>query len=52
MHVLGFGTQALDFDNNGAIDLAVVNGHIDDLEFKGFTASNASTAFPRDRWQV
>ena len=33
--VLGFGTQALDYDNNGAVDLAVVNGHIDDLQFKG-----------------
>ena len=35
MQALGFGTQALDFDNNGAIDLAVVNGHIDDMQFKG-----------------
>ncbi len=35
MPVLGFGTQALDFDNNGAVDLAVVNGHIDDLRFRG-----------------
>ena len=33
--VLGFGTQALDYDNNGTVDLAVVNGHIDDLRFKG-----------------
>lgn len=33
--VLGFGTQALDYDNNGTVDLAVVNGHIDDLQFKG-----------------
>lgn len=33
--VLGFGTQAADFDSNGTIDLAVVNGHIDDLRYKG-----------------
>jgi hypothetical protein len=35
VEVLGFGTQALDYDNNGTVDLAVVNGHIDDLRFKG-----------------
>lgn len=35
LQALGFGTQALDFDNNSSIDLAVLNGHIDDLQFKG-----------------
>ena len=28
---LGFGTTAADFDNNGTLDLAITNGHIDDL---------------------
>ena len=27
--VLGFGSQALDFDNNGSLDLAVTNGHVE-----------------------
>ncbi len=29
--MLGFGTQAIDYDNNSAIDLVIGNGHIDDL---------------------
>ena len=29
--VLGFGAQAIDFDNNGVPDLCVGNGHIEDL---------------------
>ena len=30
--VLGFGSQSLDFDNNGLLDLVVTNGHIDQYE--------------------
>lgn len=33
--VLGFGTQAIDFDNNRSNDLVVLNGHIDDYQYKG-----------------
>lgn len=33
--MVGFGTQAFDYDNNSSIDLVVGNGHIEDFQFKG-----------------
>ena len=33
--MVGFGTQALDYDNNSVVDLVVGNGHIEDLTARG-----------------
>ncbi|EMI58442.1 FG-GAP repeat domain-containing protein [Rhodopirellula sallentina] len=41
IHLLGFGTQWCDFDNDGAKELVVTNGHIDD-----FHQSNVAYRMP------
>lgn len=33
--MLGFGCQSIDYSNNGIPDLAIVNGHVENLESKG-----------------
>ena len=33
--LVGFGTQPIDYDNNGSVDLVVGHGHIDDQSWKG-----------------
>jgi tetratricopeptide (TPR) repeat protein len=33
--MVGFGSQAIDYTNNGWLDLLVTNGHVEDLESKG-----------------
>ena len=32
---IGFGTQAIDYSNDGLPDLVVTNGHVEDMEYKG-----------------
>ncbi|WP_197230964.1 FG-GAP-like repeat-containing protein [Novipirellula artificiosorum] len=34
-HHVGFGLQAIDYDNNGWVDLMIGNGHIDDFTHSG-----------------
>ncbi|MCA9136583.1 MAG: CRTAC1 family protein [Planctomycetales bacterium] len=33
--MVGFGTQSIDYDNNGTIDLVIANGHIEDFRSTG-----------------
>jgi tetratricopeptide (TPR) repeat protein len=47
--MLGFGTEALDYDNNGTIDLVTGNGHIDDLSHEGKSFKMPTQFFVGDR---
>ena len=35
MDLLGFGTEWIDLDNNGLLELMVTNGHVDDVDAEG-----------------
>lgn len=47
--VLGFGTQAADFDNDGWLDLAVLNGHVYDGRKAGVPFQMPPQAFQGSR---
>ncbi len=34
MDLLGFGTEWIDLDNNGVVELLITNGHVDDVDAK------------------
>ena len=34
MELLGFGTEWIDLDNNGVVELLITNGHVDDVDAK------------------
>lgn len=35
LEMVGFGTQAIDYDNNSVIDLVIGNGHVEDMTPRG-----------------
>ena len=54
MNLLGFGTEWVDFDNNGTLELVVSNGHVDDVDRKDIQYQMPPQMFrrqPDGRWQ-
>ncbi|PHQ33519.1 FG-GAP-like repeat-containing protein [Rhodopirellula bahusiensis] len=49
--VLGFGTVAADFDNDGDEDIAVLNGHIENLEYRGMPHKMPAQLFVQESTQ-
>ena len=51
--LLGFGTEFVDFDNNGSMELVVANGHVHDIKEEGFEQAMLPQLFLRQadgRW--
>jgi hypothetical protein len=54
MKMLGFGTEWIDFDNNGAVELMIANGHVDDVDRSDVAYKMPPQLFQRSadgRWQ-
>ncbi|WP_150122457.1 FG-GAP-like repeat-containing protein [Rhodopirellula islandica] len=49
--VLGFGTVAFDFENDGDEDIAVLNGHIENLEYRGMPHKMPAQLFVQESTQ-
>jgi tetratricopeptide (TPR) repeat protein len=49
--VLGFGTVAFDFDNDGDEDIAVLNGHIENLKYRGMPHEMPAQLFVQESSQ-
>jgi len=53
MDMLGFGTEWVDLDNNGAVELMVSNGHVDDVSTKDVLYQMPAQVFeldPTGKW--
>ncbi len=53
MKQLGFGTEWVDFDNNGSLELIIANGHVDDVDRTDVSYRMPPQLFDRDsggRW--
>jgi len=48
MKQLGFGTEWIDFDNNGTQELMITNGHVDDVETKDIAYKMQPQLFEMD----
>lgn len=45
--MLGFGTEWVDFDNNGSLELIIANGHVSDLQHTGRSFKMPTQVFAR-----
>ena len=49
MKLLGFGTEWIDFDNSGSLELIITNGHVDDVDREDMAYRMPPQLFQRER---